>query len=246
MNRFSLYRCYLEVLFYTVYELLFLIVFYYWRSTAYFRDDLLLRAHYWRRSPYQLVKDASASRKSEPTLPATSLLFGQTLIPTLAQIARIAKISQEDHVAELGCGTGVGCFWLAYFTQARVTGLDLHPSFIRNAQVVAYRSEMRNRLHFLNSDFRLVSFQKFSVIYFYSTSFSEEFLKGFFPSLLRQLPIGARIITVSSSIQDYLTLQEQNCVHLLSQTSQTYPWGKATVFVHALVSSLTEHASAKN
>src|SRR5262245_60931707 len=62
------------------------------------------------------------------------LVYGETPLVSLHQIATISHLSPNDCWLELGCGRGKGCFWVSQFIGCRTIGIDQVTLFIRLSQ----------------------------------------------------------------------------------------------------------------
>jgi len=84
----------------------------------------------------------------------------QAVIRMVDELARRARITRDDIVADLGCGLGGSSIWLAENIGCAVIGVDINPRSIAVARVEAERRGLGGLVTFTQADFsntRLVS-----------------------------------------------------------------------------------------
>ncbi len=184
----------------TLYRLLHFVhtVFFYYPSFLW--TDLKLAAHYVTTSPYKLTEE-----------------YGETPLATVDKIARECRILSHHTVLELGCGTGRNCFWLASFVGCRVIGVDHSEALIKRALRV------RSDVEFRCADMLETNLDA-SFIYFYGTSFSDDFICTLAARIERQ-----KVITVSFPLVDY-----DKRFKTVKAFKGSYPWGSTTLYLNSL------------
>ena len=77
--------------------------------------------------------------------------FGQTSwisAEEAREIPKLLALTRDSHVLEIGCGSGGYALHLAETTGARILGLDLNESGVRNANVLAQARGLQPQAHF--------------------------------------------------------------------------------------------------
>lgn len=81
-------------------------------------------------------------------------------------LAKQAQVTEDDVVLDVGCGLGGSAFWLANHTGARIVGIDINENHIRQAQKMAVRKDVDDRVEFKQMDFTDMDYsdERFSLI----------------------------------------------------------------------------------
>lgn len=156
--------------------------------------------------------------------------YGETPLCSLKQIADRCGLKSSDHVVDLGCGRGRGVVFLSHFYGCKAQGIDQIQSFIQKAQKVK-----APRTSFSNGDLRKFDFSRTTFVYFYGTTFSDEFVKEL-SKALEKLPPKSKIVTVSYPLEKF---------PVIDQFIVSFPWGKGEVFLHEKVEHLLRAGSAE-
>lgn len=146
--------------------------------------------------------------------------YGETPLCSLKQIADRCELTQEDRVIDLGCGRGRGVFFLAHHYGCQVLGIDKMKEFIDQAHLLKQEYQVQNA-SFLCDDLRNYDFSRATCVFFYGTTFSEEFVSQL-SNALKALPSGAKIVTVSYPLEG---------LELKDQFSVSFPWGPGEVYL---------------
>lgn len=149
--------------------------------------------------------------------------YGETPLCSLKQIADRCGLKPEDKVVDLGCGRGRGVFFLAHHYRCQVHGIDKMSDFIDQALRLKEQYLVEN-VSFLCDDLRNYDFSRATVVFFYGTTFSEEFVCDL-TEKLKALPQGAKIITVSYPLEGF---------ELKDQFPVSFSWGTGEVYLHIL------------
>jgi hypothetical protein len=142
--------------------------------------------------------------------------YGETPVTTFHKIVGECGITQDDVFYELGCGRGLGMFWLNQYIGCKVVGIEKIPLFVRIGNQLS-----RKEVSFKNENILNVDFCDGTVFYFYGTGFEEEFIRRLVKKF-KQLPKGIKIITVSYPLSDFKVIKEFEVV---------FPWGKAAIYL---------------
>lgn len=201
------------------------VVFLFYPNKSFRQQDLSLLKKYIFTNPF------TVSKKYLLSLGAKDLYqYGETPLTTFAKIVKECGITSTDRVYELGCGRARTCFWLAAFVKCRVLGIEQIPIFVEKANEVKNAYSVANVEFYLGSYYH-VSFKNATVIYLYGTCLQtdeiERLLKKF-----AKMPLGAKVITVSYPLTDYVGGELFDLVHSFEAS---YPWGTATLYVHVRI-----------
>lgn len=146
--------------------------------------------------------------------------YGETPLCSLKQIADRCGLTHEDRAVDLGCGRGRGVFFLAHHYGCQVLGIDKMKEFIDQADHLKL-THPATKASFLCDDLRNYDFSHATFVFFYGTTFSEEFVSQL-THALKALPQGAKIVTVSYPLEGF---------ELKDQFSVSFPWGPGEVYL---------------
>ncbi len=146
--------------------------------------------------------------------------YGETPLCSLREIGDRFGLQKDDRVVDLGCGRGRGVFFLSHHYGCEVRGIDKIESFIERAQrlVQEYRVQ---KVSFSCGDMRELDFKSATFVFFYGTTFSEEFA-GQLTEKLKTLPKGSKIVTVSYPLEGF---------EIKDRFSVSFPWGPGDVYL---------------
>lgn len=193
--------------------------------------DLRFRRSYLTDGPHRVARRFQLQSGLDPSWPSTgprhSLHYGSTPLTSLEYIALRTGLTAHDRVVDLGCGTGLGCFFLARLLGAEVHGVELNPEFVRRAQAI--RAELGwTSPSFSCGDLMNHPLAEATAVFVYSTGFTEAQLTRLVDKLGRELTEGALVITLSSPLSAHST---QPLFHDTDHFGVSFPWGEGTVFV---------------
>jgi SAM-dependent methyltransferase len=192
----------------------------YYPNSMFRRVDLALLYNYLFVNPYSVARQFAIYNAEVDVY-----TYGETPLTTLEIIAQRAGITAEDTVYELGCGRGRSCFWLRAFVGCRVVGIEYNPVFVRKASALVQACKLEGVV-FRCEDMLTVDYSDATVVYLYGSCLEDSFLERL-TEQLKQLPNGAKVITVSYALQDYCSeaLFEQ-----LACWELPFTWGSASVY----------------
>ena len=196
----------------------------YYQDPDYRIIDRALLNKYIFRSPYQISKKF-LKKKREKDL----YTYGETPLSTFEKMAKEAGIKPLDHVLELGCGRGRGVFFLAHFYNCQVTGIERIPQFVKLADHVAFKYQVKN-VSFKCGDMFELKWPEVSVIYLYGTCLGDEEIKQTI-SKVKTFPKGTRILSVSYSLLEY---DETHTFKLIKRFPVIFPWGGTEAFLQVV------------
>lgn len=184
--------------------------------------DTLLLSLYEKECPYRISKEFMLARKEKEIY-----VYGETPLSTFFTIGKKLGLSKGDFVLEMGCGRGRGAFFLASVFGCYVRSIDWIPTFIEKAQIVAKKIPVQN-VSFACRDMLQEEVKKATCIYLCGTCLEDSSIFSLL-KLFSNLPIGAKVVTVSYSLLEYggdvlFSLQEK--------FEAQYLWGKSDVFIH--------------
>lgn len=152
--------------------------------------------------------------------------YGETPLTVYATIAKLCELSSQDHILELGCGRGIGVFFLSHLLRCPVTGVDWIPLFIDKAHQMARGTQLP--IHFHCENMFQTDLHAASVIYLYGTCLSDDSIQILIERF-KQLNPFVKIITVSYPLSDY-----SSCFIITKQFSGEFPWGTGDIYLNKL------------
>ena len=151
------------------------------------------------------------------------LTYGETPWLTIERICHILEITEDDIFYDLGCGTGKVAFYVNSTYDIETVGIDIIPTFIRNAKEIVTDLGIK-KLSFVEANIFDVDWSKATIIYIAGTCFDDETIDRITRKLER-VTTGTRIVTVSYPLRSpYL--------EPVSQQTLLYSWGPGTIYVH--------------
>jgi precorrin-6B methylase 2 len=134
----------------------------------------------------------------------------------IEHMLRMANISPEDVLYDLGCGDGRIVVAAAENYGIRAVGVDVHAARIEQARVGAQRSGVENRVKFLLSDAKNVDVSEATII---TLDLETVRVPGLVQNLRSQLRPGARIVSRSAAFDGWAP--DQSETHTLANGVQT-------------------------
>ena len=215
----TFYMLYLSIKYYLFKEQIKVIKSFY-KDLSYALLDFVFILSYLFTNPYRVCRKFYQKLRGK-----TLYIYGETPLTSLNKIATICGIHPSDNVLELGCGRGRGCFFLAKVIGAKVTGVDLVRSFIQRGRFIRKIFQIDN-LSFLRADFYEYDYSKTTVVYLYGVHLEEEQIK-LLTKKLKNLPTGAKVISISYSIAQFAPKQFSQ----IKRFSLSFPWGQAFAYL---------------
>ncbi|AMO57964.1 class I SAM-dependent methyltransferase [Endozoicomonas montiporae] len=152
--------------------------------------------------------------------------YGETPLMSLASMADRIGLSGDDHVFELGAGSGFTSLWLNLVAGCRVTAIEQVPGFVWRLSWVVRLLRISGvnvcREDYLNSDLSSAT-----IIYLFASDLDDVVITQL-AEKLALLSAGTRIVTVSYSLQPYI---DQPAFEVMDQFEACFPWGAADVYV---------------
>lgn len=193
----------------------------YYSNAQFFKSDVSLVLMYLFHNPYSISKRFLTTR-GDDNIDA----YGETPLTTLETIVRTCGVGPRDHVFELGCGRGRGCFWLNAFIGCKVTGIEFVPDFVERANMIKNKLGL-DGITFINQDMTQADFTGGTVFYVYGSALEDDVIREL-AKKFEKMPTGTKIITVSFPLADYTA---SGSFELMRCFSGEYPWGVADVYL---------------
>lgn len=191
---------------------------YYPKSSRFAFLDLTLGLFSLFVNPYR------ACRKYWEKHDAPFPFYGETPLTTLETIITYAQLKPDDVYLELGSGRGKGCFWVSQFIGCQVIGVEKVPYFSRTSHFLSRFFRLSN-LSFVALDMEMVDVSKATFIYLDATGLSQDQLICL-GKLMEHAPHGAKIVTVSNSLQSKLFNYNPIPFPLI------FSWGNGCVYIN--------------
>lgn len=157
--------------------------------------------------------------------PDHSFTFGSTPLRTWDILISRVGMEKGTVVFEVGCGTGMGCFFVARRLQSTVVGIEYSDAFMRRAEWV-HRKVRGKKPFFVHGDAREIDYSDADVVYLFSTTFTPELYRDLSLRLQETLVDGAVVLSVSEK------MNPADAFEVIDQFDVPYYFGFCTVFVH--------------
>ena len=131
---------------------------------------------------------------------APDVRFVPTPEEVVLEMLRMAKVTKDDVVYDLGCGDGRIVITAAKVFGARGTGIDIDPERIKESTQNAVKAGVTDRVTFLQQDLFATDLREATVVFLYLLSELNEKLR---PKLLRELRPGSRLISHEFDLGDW-------------------------------------------
>lgn len=111
-------------------------------------------------------------------------------------LAEKADIQSGDHILDAGCGRGGSSLWMAQQFPVQVTGINLVPNQVEEANQHALRMNLTDRVQFVESDFCQTPFEahSFDVVWACESLCHAPNKQAFYQEAFRVLKPGGRLI----------------------------------------------------
>ncbi len=131
---------------------------------------------------------------------APDIRFVPTPEKVVMEMLRMAKVTKDDVVYDLGCGDGRIVITAAKVFGARGIGIDIDPERIQESTQNAKNAGVTDRVTFLQQDLFTTDLREATVVFLYLLSDLNERLR---PKLLRELKPGSRVISHEFAMGDW-------------------------------------------
>lgn len=145
---------------------------------------------------------AATSAIAQTTAPvALDVPYVPTEQSVVDAMLKVAKVSKNDVVYDLGCGDGRIVITAAKKYGATGTGIDINPERIKEAKENARQANVTNKVTFREGNLFETDFSKASVVTLYLLPEVNMKLR---PILLKQLKPGSRIVSHDFDMGDWV------------------------------------------
>jgi SAM-dependent methyltransferase len=155
-----------------------------------------------------LLLSVAQSAAQTPTLPAPpnttprrpDVIYVPTNPEVVAAMLKLARVTKDDVVYDLGCGDGRIPITAARDFGARSVGIDIDPQRIAEANANLKQSGLDKRVSFRQDDLFETDIKEATVVTLYLLQRLNEKLK---PKLMRDLKPGTRIVSHAFDMGDW-------------------------------------------
>jgi hypothetical protein len=148
-------------------------------------------------------------------------VYQPTPLDVVEQMLRLAKVSSDDILYDLGCGDGRIVVAAAEKYGIRAVGVDVNPTRIAEARVNARRHGVEKRVQFILGDAKKLDFTEATVITMYLGADGNLRLLD---QLRSQLRPGARIVSRDFQIYGWPPERTENCTPSDGVPTSLYLW----------------------
>ena len=150
------------------------------------------------------------------------LTYGEAIWKSIDKVLEFINPKPNQKFYDLGCGIGRICFFANIEYKLDVTGIELIPTFVDNAQKISYKNDLKN-INFIEEDWLNYNFNDANIIYIAATCLEEDTLQ-LLKEKLNNLNFGTYIISVSHPM-------DSKKIKLIRKMYLPFSWGKAEVFI---------------
>ena len=130
----------------------------------------------------------------------TDVEFVATPQPVVVEMLKMAKVTKDDVVYDLGCGDGRIVITAARIFGAGGVGVDIDPALIRLSNKNAGKTGVTDRVKFIEGDLFRTNLSKATVVSLYLTPELNVRLR---PKFFRELKAGTRIVSHDFDMGDW-------------------------------------------
>jgi SAM-dependent methyltransferase len=152
----------------------------------------------------------------------SALTYGRTPLSVFELIHTYMKPS--DTFLDLGCGEGLGLFYLNHVYGMKTIGIDLRRSFIETAHFVTHKYHIP-KMEFIQADLSKARLPEADVVFVAGTCFSEGLLEIIAQDLNQIRP--RVIVSISAPLSDYGLKN-----YKVEEIPIRMDFGKTTLFIH--------------
>lgn len=152
--------------------------------------------------------------------------YGETPLLVLARLAKECGLCSKDRIIEMGCGRGIGVFFLSYLVGCPVVGIDWVPTFIDRAKAISNAVHPQLPVEFLCQDMVDTDLSSATCIYLYGTCLDDAVIEVLVDRF-EALGPSVKIVTVSYPLNEY-----SQQFYTETQWMGSFPWGEGEVYVN--------------
>ena len=188
------------------------------------------RCAYLFRSPHHVARIWMRQNGVEIHKPNHSFTYGSTPLRTWDLIISRVGITTGSVVYDVGCGTGLGCFFLARRLRSKVVGIEYSDAFMQKAAWLQTKIQ-GVKPYFVHGDARSIDYCDADVVYLFSTTFTQELYQDLTLRMKETLIEGALVLSVSAP------LPSTDSFSIVDEFDVPYFFGFCTVFVQRFLGS---------
>ena len=128
------------------------------------------------------------------------VIFVPTAFETVVTMLKLAEVTRDDIVYDLGCGDGRFVVTAAKQFGARGVGIDIDPQCIRDARQLAARTGTEDKVRFIEGDMFESDISEATVVTLYLLTQVNLKLR---PKLMRELNPGTRVVSHAFDMGDW-------------------------------------------
>jgi len=148
---------------------------------------------------------AAGQQGPPPARQAPEVPYLPTTQPAVEAMLKLAKVTKDDVVYDLGCGDGRIVIAAAKLYGAHGVGIDIDPQRIREANENAKKAGVENLVRFEENDLFKANIRDASVVTLFLLTSVNARLR---PKLLSELRVGTRVVSNTFDMGDWKPEQE--------------------------------------
>lgn len=148
----------------------------------------------------QKRRGGRATQRRQPRLRRPDVIFVPTPPETVDEMLRQARLKKGDVLFDLGSGDGRIPLAAARLYGVRAVGIDIDPKLVAEANETAKREGLEHLVTFRLGDMFAADLSGATVVTLYLSDTLNVMLR---PKLLRELPVGARIVSHDFRMGDW-------------------------------------------
>ena len=148
----------------------------------------------------QKKRSSRHAKRRQPKLREPDVIFVPTPPETVDEMLRQARLKKGDVLFDLGSGDGRIPIAAAKQYGVRAVGIDIDPKLVEEAAEAAKREGVDNLVTFRLGDMFAADLRGATVVTLYLSDTLNVMLR---PKLLRELPVGARIVSHDFRMGDW-------------------------------------------
>ena len=149
---------------------------------------------------FQKKRTGRATQRRQKPVRKPDVIFVPTPPETVDEMLRQARLKKTDVLFDLGSGDGRIPFAAAKQYGVRAVGIDIDPKLVEEANATAKREGLDSLVTFRLGDMFAADLRGATVVTLYLSDTLNVMLR---PKLLRELPVGARIVSHDFRMGDW-------------------------------------------
>ena len=156
--------------------------------------------------------------------------YGETFLFCLEKTCEECGIGADDYFIDLGCGRGLGTFWVRIFIGCRVLGIDRIGTFIKKARRTTKWLGI-DSLEFLHADFLKMTLNPDATfVYIYNPFLSDTQIACLEETFSRLKP-GSKILNIGFPLDGWIGGGARKYV-LKKSFEMSFDWGRCMAYLH--------------